>query len=370
MKRHRRHAMAADHFESLAQLLDSMPNGFPRTESGIELKILRKIFTEEEAEITCALKLKPERPEAIAERLGRNVDGLGDVLEEMVRRGEISGIGPLGARRYHLAPFIVGIYEFNVHRMDKELAELMEHYIAEGLFRGIGNNKPAFMHTVPIGQALTPETCIHPAEDVRRMLNDATVFVTRDCICRKEQEILSHKCEKPRHNCLTMSNNERAFEVQYGGRVITRAEAEKIINEAEEAGLVHAMMNMTGDTHHVCNCCSCCCGLLRGVTKLGAPGMLAASNYWASVDSEACTGCGTCSDERCPAGAIDEHEDGYSVVNRAKCIGCGVCIITCPADSITLVRKPDDQCIQAPTDMVSWMMARSFDTGKPLDKLV
>ncbi len=245
-----------------------------------------------------------------------------------------------------------------------------EEYISEGLFAAIGNNKPAFMHTLPIGQAITAETQIHPSEDVRKLMEEATVFVTRDCICRKEKEILEDKCEKPRHNCLTMSTSEHAFDVDYGGRIVTRAQAEKIIEDSEDAGLVHATMNLTGGTYHFCNCCPCCCGLLRGVTQLGAPGMLARSNYWAAIDEEECSSCGTCIDDRCPANAIDEHDDGYSVVNRDNCIGCGVCVSTCPTDAIVLVRKPEDQCVQAPADMVSWMMERSVDTGKPLDKLM
>jgi hypothetical protein len=64
--------MIEDVYERLAQRLDALPNGFPRTETGVELRVLKKIFTEDEAEITCALKLMPERPEQIAERLGRN----------------------------------------------------------------------------------------------------------------------------------------------------------------------------------------------------------------------------------------------------------------------------------------------------------
>ncbi len=47
------------------------PTVSPRMESGVELKILKKIFTGEEAEIACSLKLPPEAPEQIAERLGR-----------------------------------------------------------------------------------------------------------------------------------------------------------------------------------------------------------------------------------------------------------------------------------------------------------
>jgi Pyruvate/2-oxoacid:ferredoxin oxidoreductase delta subunit len=361
--------MSNDVYERLAQKLDALPNGFPRMESGVELKLLKKIFTEEEAEIACSLKLLPEAPEQIAEKLERDPATMGGFLEKMVERGEIGGVGPLDKRQYHFAPFIVGIYEFQLNRLDKELVELFEQYIEEGLFEKIGNNKPAFLHTIPIEQAIDAQLEIHPYESVRQLMDKAKVFCVLDCICRKEQELLDNRCDKPISNCITMSMNEHAFDINYRGRKVNRDEAERIIKEAEDAGLVHATMNMTSETYHFCNCCACCCGLLRGVTKHNAPGMLAKSNYWASIDADTCEACGICADERCPMGAISEKDDHYEV-DRDRCLGCGVCAPICPSESISLVRKPADQLIQAPAHARSWMMERSMDTGKTLEEFI
>jgi hypothetical protein len=47
----------SDHiFAKLAKVLDTLPSGFPATESGIEIKILKKIFQPEEAELFCDLR--------------------------------------------------------------------------------------------------------------------------------------------------------------------------------------------------------------------------------------------------------------------------------------------------------------------------
>ena len=97
--------------------------------------------------------------------------------------------------------------------------------------------------------------------------------------------------------------------------------------------------------------------------------MPARSNFWASIDPDTCEACGVCADERCPMGAISEADDFYEV-NRDRCIGCGVCVITCPTESIEMVRKPEDQCIRPPKTAVEWMMERSVDTGKPLDRFL
>ncbi|UCD57349.1 MAG: 4Fe-4S binding protein, partial [Candidatus Hydrogenedentota bacterium] len=208
-----------------------------------------------------------------------------------------------------------------------------------------------------------------PYESVRQLMDKAKAFATRNCICRKTQGLMENRCDKPTGNCISMSMDEHAFDIHYLARTVDREEAERIMKEAADAGLVHATRNMTDDTYHFCNCCACCCGLLLGVTRLNAPGMLAKSNYWASIDPDTCVACGTCADERCPMGAISEKEDAYEV-DRDRCIGCGVCAPTCPSESISLVRKPADECIRAPANEVSWMMERSTDTGKALDKFM
>ena len=358
-----------DVYKRLAEKLDDLPNGYPATESGIELKVLKKIFTEDEAGITCALKLKPEKPEQIAERLGRDPATMGDVLEKMVERGEIGGVGPLGKRRYHLAPFVIGFYDFQVNRYDKELAELMEEYIAEGMLGGIGNNNPAFLHTIPIEQAIDAQLEIHPYESVRHLMEKAKVFAVRECICRKDKKALGSPCSKPEGKCIQMSSDEHAFDVDYLGQIVDREEAERIMKEASDAGLLHATFNITDDTLHFCNCCTCCCILLRGVTRFNAPGLLAKSNYLASIDPETCETCGICTDECCPTNAISEKGGAFEI-DRDRCLGCGVCVPACPSESISLERKPADECIQVPSNMVSWMMERSMDTGKSLEKFL
>ena len=47
-------------YEKLRERLDMFPQGFPRTESGVEMKILRELFTPEEAQIMLFLRPSPE----------------------------------------------------------------------------------------------------------------------------------------------------------------------------------------------------------------------------------------------------------------------------------------------------------------------
>ena len=57
-----------DVYKKLALHLDNTPSGYPATESGVELRILKQLFTREEAELALSLVLMLEPVEEIAKR--------------------------------------------------------------------------------------------------------------------------------------------------------------------------------------------------------------------------------------------------------------------------------------------------------------
>ena len=64
-----------DVYRRLQKHIDELPVGYPATESGVELRILRRLFTPEEAEVALALSAIPETVEKIQHRLpGRSTD--------------------------------------------------------------------------------------------------------------------------------------------------------------------------------------------------------------------------------------------------------------------------------------------------------
>ena len=66
--------MASDDiYERLANALDALPHGFARTASGVEIKLIKMAFTEEEVWLAGHLTRLPETAAAIAERVGRDV---------------------------------------------------------------------------------------------------------------------------------------------------------------------------------------------------------------------------------------------------------------------------------------------------------
>ncbi len=352
-----------DVYIRLRQRLDEMPNGYPETGSGVEIKILKKIFSPEDAEMFLKLKLYPETVEIIAERLGKPVDEMQGILYSMAKRGQIGSFKSGGIQVYMQVPFIVGIYEFQMYRLDKELSELLEEYFPK-LIGTLGSYKPELARVVPVNESIETKSEIRPFEDVRKLLEDAKSFQIHECLCKNEQALLGNPCSYPLEVCLTFSREENAYEnFSLGGRTITKDEALEILSDAEEKGLVHnVFFNTESGQFGICNCCPCCCGLFRGIKEFGAKNLLARSNFVAKIDAETCSACGVCSEERCPVDAILEEDSTFRVISD-KCIGCGLCTITCPTESISLTERPKSERAEPVKDIGEWFLDRAKNRG-------
>jgi Pyruvate/2-oxoacid:ferredoxin oxidoreductase delta subunit len=347
--------MTDEVFECLADALDKLPNGFPHTDSGVEIRILKKIFSPEEAALAAGLSGAWEPLETIAARTGQPAGEVSRPLFKLARRGVVWLDKVDGKVCFRLAPFVVGIYEAQIELMDHELAHLVEEYFS-GNGQVIMQLQPALHRVIPAGGTLKSEAIL-PYDDVRPILLAAKTFSVQDCICRLQQDLLGRKCDYPLHVCLSFSGSERA--ARPGD--ISQAEALALLERCEEAGLVHTVSNVMEGVGYVCNCCGCCCGILRGITEWGIADSVAYANYYAVIDPEFCANCGNCI-QRCQVGAISEG-DGASVVDRACCIGCGLCVSGCPNDVARLERKPDAELVHPLENFAAWEQARLRGRG-------
>lgn len=349
--------MNNDVYEQLADALDRLPNGFPRTPSGLEILLLQKIFSPEEASVACRLSGTMEPVDVIAEGAGLDTQETRNRLMKLVRRGVVWFDKSSGKPLFRLAPFVVGIYEAQLELMDHELAHLVEDYMADGGAKGIMGPQPALHRVVPTQDSVKSEWIL-PYDDVKAILMSANTFSVRDCICRVQQDELgTRRCDLPVRVCLTFSSRERPSRPED----ITREEALAILDQTEEVGLVHTVNNVVKGVGYICNCCGCCCGILRGITDYGIENSVAAANYYAVIDPEECVGCGICI-ERCQVNAISD-EGGVSVVDRERCIGCGLCVTGCPDGVPKLVRKPDAEMIHPPENYAAWEHERLVNRG-------
>lgn len=261
-----------------------------------------------------------------------------------------------GTPRFRLAPFIVGIYEAQLETMDHELAHLVEDYLANGGAAGIMKPQPALHRVVPAQRAVKSEWIL-PYDDVQEILLSAKTFGVRDCICRVQQDHIGRRCDFPLRTCLFFSPVERPA----SPLDVSREEALATLDKAEEIGLVHTVSNVMKGVGYVCNCCGCCCGILRGINDYGIENSVAQANYFAAIDPDECQRCGTCL-ERCQVHAISDKDD-VSVVDRNRCIGCGLCVTGCPNNVARLQRKPEAEIVHPPGDFAVWGRERLRNRG-------
>ncbi len=354
--------MSDEIYHKLANVLDTLPNGFPSTESGVEIKLLKRIFRPEDAELFCDLRLNFETVEQISERTGRPLKGLKDHLTEMRERGQILGVDVDGVKIFKLVPWAFGIYEFQLPHMDRELAEMCEEFgkvYGEQFFE----KKPQLMQVIPIEKEIPNKQQALSYEQVSNIIENSQSFAVTECICKKEKQLLDDGCDKPTEICTVYAPIPGVFDDPDRYRAISKTDAYAVLNKAEEAALVHLTWNVESGHFFICNCCGCCCGVLRAINELGINAAdVINSYYFAEINSDECTACGTCKEERCQVNAIEEEDDAYKII-REKCIGCGLCVTTCPSEAISLVRKQPEEIVSPPKDEMDWYEKRAIERG-------
>jgi ferredoxin len=343
-------------YKQLAERLNSLPNGFPATDDGRELKLLAKIFTPQQAELAAQLTPCFETAEAIAARTGMDAADLRKHLKEMSRNGLIEAGRKDSALAFKLMPFVVGIYEMQVNKMDEELARLFEDYF-QSAFRQMLAVKPQFHRVIPINETVRNTMEIRPFESAAEIVDAMQSWGVIDCICRKQKALIGQACEHPIDVCMVLSSRANAFEAQPTIRVLTRMEAMETLHRAAEAGLVHSVSNSQDGVYYICNCCTCSCGILRGMAELGIANVVARSSFVNQVDDLLCSGCEVCISS-CQFDALS-MDGPLAKVEAVRCVGCGVCVLVCSTGALGLVRRPEQEVLHVPVTQADWNVQRA-----------
>lgn len=354
--------MSEDIYRKLAERLDSLPNAFPATESGVELRLLAMIYEPEEAELAAVMRLEWEPAPVIAERAGVDPKVAYRRLKTMARRGLIYAGRRDRQLSFGIMPFAVGVYEEQLPRLDRELAEVFEEYFQE-IHGGLGVYGPALNRVIPVAESVSAGVEVYPYEHATGLIENAKAWGVRDCICRTQQKLVGKGCDRPVENCLVFAPVEGIFDNSKTSRAISKDDALRILREAEDAGLVHSPGNFQDGNYYICNCCTCCCAVLRNVSEFSIPAAIASSDFVAVVDADTCIGCGDCL-ERCQFGALVVSDaECVAVVDPGRCVGCGLCTTVCPTESLQMERRPEGDIPPPPADFEAWMVERSKERG-------
>ena len=337
-------------YRDLQKYLDRMPGGFPATESGVDIRLLKRLFTPEEAKMAMQLSMKPEPLKRIYNRVKKSGMTLGELqqlLDEMVRKGTVvpSEEG-YGEKHYSGAGFTAGgIYSVQVDRLTKDLIDDHRQHMDETRPKSQAGAKMILpLRTIPVEQSIPiPEKYqVSDYDTVRKLIENAPgPMAVANCICRQTTELLGGHCTKTdlMETCLMIGPDHAKHYVDMGiGRYISKEETLDILERVQEAGLVLQPEN-SQRPEAICCCCGDCCVLFRILKQYPRPADLYVSNYYAVVDPELCTGCQECI-EKCQLEAL-VMVDGMAEVNLDRCIGCGNCVVICPSDAVQLKQKEE-----------------------------
>jgi len=336
---------AKEPYKKLRKHFNQQSVGYPSTLSGIELRLLREIFTVVEAEAALALTYRLETFQNIyprAEAKGFEEDQFRLLLESMEKKGCIFVTHKDGEIYYALHPFAVGMFEMQISRLSPSFFLDSHNYMLQGFAMEYLTTEVPQMRVIPIHKSLNPAQNIATYDQIREIVDRTKdrIGVTK-CICKTGRDLINDSCKVTdrREVCMGFRDFHDTYSRQGWGRTISKEEAMEILDQNEKDGLLLIGATMQ-EPQYVCSCCSCCCGIIEMMKFMPRPADFSASNFYAKLDTESCNGCGKCI-RRCHMEAIEfnDTEKKATAIDTKRCIGCGLCVASCKTGSITLQKK-------------------------------
>lgn len=266
-------------YRALQRHLDRMPVPYPPTESGVEIRILKRLFTPDEAKLALCLSAIPGRLGAIHRRTRRTMsrDQLGEALDRMAEKGSIQKMPDKRGPRYGKSSLALGMYEAQVNRLTPELERNVRAYFDEALGQEIIGPRTPQMRTVPVHKSIPVEHAVATYDDIRRSVEAMPgPFAVIPCVCGRGGHFRGKPCKQttePR-NCLMFGAAAVMMTKKGIARAVSREEMLGFLEQADREGLVLQPEN-TVNPLFVCCCCGCCCGVLTAAKKL-------VRHYWIS----------------------------------------------------------------------------------------
>ncbi|MFN2302388.1 MAG: ATP-binding protein, partial [Anaerolineales bacterium] len=352
---------ASDVYQKLAHYLDDLPAGFPPTQDGVELRLLQTLFTPAEAHLALHLTLISEAADVIAVRAGKSQDEVEGILEQMAHKGLISSSYHDGElTRYAISQFVIGFWEGQVNHLEKDIVQLFEEYGPVWFEQGPWKKLPQ-VRTIPVNETIPISSEVMPYEQAEAILRSKAVIAVQNCVCRQERELLGQGCGKPMQVCMSFNSAAHNSVAMGKARLIPLSEAQELLRQAQETGLVLQPAN-SQDPLFMCMCCDCCCGVLRQIKKEPNPGELVANPFIAQYQPDLCIECGACI-EICPMDALTQDKFGQIRFAEVRCIGCGLCVGVCPTNAMRIVRKPHKSQPKIPHNTVSTYISLAQKRG-------
>jgi len=349
-------------YERLREFIDSVtPWGFPKSKTGVEIKILKKLFTPEQAETVIHLKPTPESVEIIAERMGIDLEEAVQKLNDLANNALIVKVPKGDVFEYKAIAFAPGIAEMKVDSfIDPETAKLFSEYGPDHGSSMVKSRGADAFRVLPVGESVSSDSEVLSYENSLEMIEKTPrPRAVMPCLCRAGKEVAGGSCGKLLEACVSFGPYASYIIDKGLGREVDDDELKTLLKKTEEDGLVHLIYNTASfeDTVWLCNCCSCCCDILTNIHrnyKGKIEGGATPSSYIALIDEDICSGCEVCI-EACQFFAL-ALEDDVSKVKEDRCAGCGICVSECPEDAISLMKRKEESIPEIPHNTEELLM--------------
>ena len=330
-------------YRQLQIQLDQYPIGYPATKSGVEIDILKYFFTPLQAKIALCLTLRSIGIPPIRKRLKNKFhielshDDLSAMLDAMFMKGVISRSGRTGPPHYSIALLAIGMFEYHVDDLTRELVEMIHQYFDEAFGAEFFRSSLPQLRTSPHLKAIVPEYIVDTYDNMRHFIThtEETLHVA-NCVCKQGEALMGKLCRQTDHYEVCILIGSTSYAARNRARQISKEECLRILEIAEEKGMVLQPGN-SKKPNCICICCGCCCGVLTTAKKQSRPARFFATNYYARIEAASCTGCGVCV-KRCQMEAIIAGDKTFHV-DLDRCIGCGLCVTTCKPKAARLIKK-------------------------------
>jgi Pyruvate/2-oxoacid:ferredoxin oxidoreductase delta subunit len=366
------HMTAKNAYGNLQRRLNRFPQGAPPSET--LYKILKMLFSEEEAALVALLPIKPFTAKTAAKAWKMTEGEAEKRLQQMAEKALLLDMESGGKTRYVLPPPMAGFFEFSMMRTRRDL----DQQLLSELFHQYLNVEEDFVREVfvgsetPIVRAYVNEPVLDPEqlitildyEKASHIIETASHIGISMCYCRHKMEHLGKNCNAPMDICMTFNNTADSL-IRHGhARRVEAVECHDLLQQAYSENLVQCGENVQQHPAFICNCCGCCCEALLAAKRFGVLQPVQTTRFLPKIDEHTCIGCGKCA-AICPIEAMEFEQDGRSPaiphLLEDICLGCGVCVRACPNGSLTLRER--DEAIITPVNSAHRAVMMAIEKG-------